>query len=107
MSEIIFIVKEAPEGGYIARALGPSIYTEADSLTELHAMVRDAVRCHFEEDERPKIVRLHFVREGLSEHRHRGRPRRSILELQGLGKELWSDIDAQEYVDEERATWNG
>jgi hypothetical protein len=65
MSEIIFIVEEAAEGGYTARALGPSIYTEADSLGELHDMVRDAVRCHFDEDERPKIVRLHFVREEL------------------------------------------
>ena len=33
--------------------------------------------------------------------------RRSILELQGLGKEIWQDIDAQEYVDRERASWNG
>jgi hypothetical protein len=55
MSEIIFIVEEAAEGGYTARALGPSIYTEADSLAEIHHMVRDAVRCHFDEDERPKI----------------------------------------------------
>ena len=31
----------------------------------------------------------------------------SILELQGLGKEIWQGIDAQEYVDRERATWNG
>ncbi|TEU16529.1 MAG: hypothetical protein E3J21_10505 [Anaerolineales bacterium] len=35
------------------------------------------------------------------------RARRSILELQGLGKEIWQDIDAQEYVDRERASWNG
>jgi hypothetical protein len=65
MSEIIFVVEEAPEGGYTARALGESIYTEADTLTELHEMVRDAVRCHFEEERRPRIVRLHFVREEL------------------------------------------
>lgn len=31
----------------------------------------------------------------------------SILELQGLGKEIWQGIDAQEYVDRERAAWNG
>jgi hypothetical protein len=31
----------------------------------------------------------------------------SILELQGLGKEIWQGIDAQEYVDHERASWNG
>lgn len=35
------------------------------------------------------------------------RTRRSILELQGLGKEIWQGMDAQEYVDQERASWNG
>ena len=63
MNEIIFLVEEAPEGGYTARALGESIFTEADDLEGLHEMVRDAVRCHFEENERPKVIRLHFVKE--------------------------------------------
>ena len=63
MNEVIFVVEEAPEGGYTARALGASIFTEADTLAELHAQVRDAVQCHFEEGERPKMIRLHFVRE--------------------------------------------
>ncbi|HEX8230637.1 MAG TPA: 2-oxoisovalerate dehydrogenase [Chloroflexia bacterium] len=63
MSEIIFLVEEAQEGGYVARALGESIFTEADSLQELHEQVRDAVRCHFEEGQQPKLIRLHFVRE--------------------------------------------
>lgn len=63
MSEIIFIVEEAPEGGYTARALGESIFTEADDVTELHARIRDAVQCHFEEGQAPKLVRLHFVRD--------------------------------------------
>jgi hypothetical protein len=62
-SEIIFAVEEAPEGGFIARALGHSIFTEADDLEALRDAVRDAVRCHFEEDERPKVIRLHLVRE--------------------------------------------
>lgn len=61
--EIIFLVEEAPEGGYMARALGHSIFTEGDSLPELHALIKDAVRCHFDEKERPKILRLHHVRE--------------------------------------------
>ena len=61
--EIIFTVEEAHEGGYTARALGESIFTEADDLASLHEMVRDAVHCHFDEDKRPKIIRLHFVRE--------------------------------------------
>jgi hypothetical protein len=63
VSEIIFIVSEPPEGGYAAEALGQSIFTVADTLDELNAMVRDAVICHFEEESRPKIIRLHFVRE--------------------------------------------
>ncbi len=63
MSEIIFLVEEAQEGGYLARALAESIFTEADSLDELHEQVRDAVRCHFDEGQQPKLIRLHFVRE--------------------------------------------
>ena len=65
MNEDIFIVEEAAEGGYTARALGISIFTEADDLRELHAQVRDAVQCHFEDADRPKVIRLHFVREEL------------------------------------------
>lgn len=65
MNEVIFIVEEAPEGGYTARALGVSIFTEAEELRELHAQVRDAVQCHFEEADRPKVIRLHFVRDEL------------------------------------------
>jgi hypothetical protein len=65
MSELIFLVEEAAEGGFTARALGESIFTEADSVAELHARVREAVRCHFDEGKAPKIVRLHFVREEL------------------------------------------
>ena len=60
-SEIIFVVQESPEGGYEARALGHSIFTEADSLEELQLMVRDAVACHFEKEDRPKIIRLQQV----------------------------------------------
>jgi hypothetical protein len=63
VNEIIFVVTEPPEGGYAAEALGHSIFTVADTLAELSEMVRDAVICHFEEADRPKIVRLHFVRE--------------------------------------------
>lgn len=64
MNELIFMVEEAPEGGYTARALRESIFTEADDLPTLHQQVRDAVRCHFEEAQTPKIIRLHFVRKG-------------------------------------------
>jgi hypothetical protein len=62
-SEVIFAVEEAPEGGLVARALGHSIFTEADDLDALRAAVRDAVRCHFDDADRPKVIRLHFLRE--------------------------------------------
>ena len=57
-SEIIFSVSESPEGGYEARALGHSIYTQGDTLDELKAMVQDAVRCHFNEGSRSRVIRL-------------------------------------------------
>ncbi len=63
MSELIFVVEEALEGGFTARALGQWIFTEADTLTELPAKVRDAVRCHLEEEKGPKVVSLHQVHE--------------------------------------------
>jgi len=56
--EIIFLVEDAPEGGYIARALGYSILTEADAWEELKQAVRDAVQCHFDEDAQPDLIRL-------------------------------------------------
>ena len=61
--ELIVLVEDAPEGGYTARALGHSIFTEADSIEEPRSNVREAVQCHFEEGQRPNIVRLHFVRD--------------------------------------------
>lgn len=59
--EILFLVEEAPEGGYMARALGYSIFTEADSWDELRTAAQDAVRCHFDPAERPAMVRLYMV----------------------------------------------
>jgi hypothetical protein len=63
MNEIMFAVDEAPEGGWTTRALGESIFTEADDIESLHQQVRDAVHCHFEEGKAPKMIRLHFTRE--------------------------------------------
>lgn len=63
MTELVFVVEEAPEGGYTARAVGESIFTEADDLPQLYDNVRDAVRCHFDEGQGPKLIRLHFVRD--------------------------------------------
>jgi len=63
MSETIFIVEDAPEGGFIARAVGESIFTQAATVDELRDQIRDAVRCHFDEGKMPKLIRMHFVRD--------------------------------------------
>ena len=63
MVEIIFVVEEAPEGGYSACAVGESIFTQAESVAELHDRVRDAIHCHFDPGTAPKLIRLHFVRD--------------------------------------------
>ena len=64
MTEIFFLVEVDPDGGFSARALGESIFTQADDMERLKEMVRDAVRCHFpEEAARPKYIRLHWVRD--------------------------------------------
>ncbi len=61
MTEIHFIVDEAPEGGLVARAMGADIFTEADDIKTLHALARDAVHCHFDEAERPSLIHLHIT----------------------------------------------
>jgi hypothetical protein len=58
MTEIYFIVEDAPEGGYVARAVGSDIFTEAEDLDDLRVQVRDAVQCHFDPSERPSVIRL-------------------------------------------------
>jgi hypothetical protein len=63
--EVPFLVEGADEGGYVARALGYSIFTEADSWEELKEAVRDAVQCHFDEEEQLDLIRLHAVREEI------------------------------------------
>ncbi len=64
MDEIIFVVEESHEGGYIAKALGVSIVTEADTIEELRNAVKEAVHCHFDDtDTMPRMIRLHLVRD--------------------------------------------
>ena len=62
-SGIIFAVEESPEGGYEAKALGHAIFTQADSFDDLKEMVRDSVRCHFDDSDRPRVIRLHLVKD--------------------------------------------
>jgi hypothetical protein len=64
-TEILFVVEEAAEGGFVARGIGADIVTEADTLNELRANVREAVECHFDDALLPRLVRLHFVRDEL------------------------------------------
>jgi hypothetical protein len=63
MDEIIFLVEEFPEGGYVARGFGRWIVVERDTWTELKEAVRKVVRNHFRADQRPSSIRLHVVRE--------------------------------------------
>jgi predicted RNase H-like HicB family nuclease len=62
-AEIIFTVEEEPEGGFVAEALGHAIVTQGETMEELRRMVRDAVRCHFDSEEMPRLIRLHQVKE--------------------------------------------
>jgi hypothetical protein len=62
-SEIIFAEEESAEGGFEAPSRGHAIFTQAESMDDLLEMVRDAVRCHFDEGTVPSVIRLHFVRD--------------------------------------------
>jgi hypothetical protein len=63
MTEIDFVAARADEGGYIARAHGASIFTQADTLAGLREAVRAAVQCHYDDGDAPRRIRLHFTRE--------------------------------------------
>ncbi len=64
MTELHFLIQEdETDGGFVAKAVGESITTQAESEAELREAIRDAVACHFEEAAMPKIIRLHFSRE--------------------------------------------
>ncbi len=63
MTELVFTVTEEPDGGFSARAIGQSIFTEADDMESLRRAIRDAVRCHFDPGQEPRTIRLQIVRE--------------------------------------------
>jgi hypothetical protein len=48
-----------------------------------------------------------IISDDFDEPLSEGQVKHSILELEGLGKELWQGMDAQQYVDQERDSWNG
>jgi predicted RNase H-like HicB family nuclease len=65
MSEVLFIVEEALDGGYTAKAQEEGIFTEAETLEGIRSNVKEAVECHFDPDKMPKLIRLHFVKEEI------------------------------------------
>jgi predicted RNase H-like HicB family nuclease len=65
MKELFFLVEEALEGGYTAKAIGESIFAEAESMEELKKEIREAIECHFDADQKPQIVRLHMVKDEM------------------------------------------
>lgn len=62
-NEIIFIVEDSIDGGFEAAAVGYSIFTQAENMDELKRNVVEALNCHFEENEKPSIIRLHYIKE--------------------------------------------
>jgi predicted RNase H-like HicB family nuclease len=65
MKEIIFLIEEAAEGGFVAKALGESIFTEGETLEEVKSNIKEAVECHFDEANLPNLIRLHIVKDEL------------------------------------------
>ena len=65
INEIIFIVNESLDGGYEAKAVGHSIYTQCENYSELKKTLIDAVICHFEKNERPSVIRMHMVKDEI------------------------------------------
>lgn len=63
MNEIIFLNEEALGGGYTAKAIGEDIFTEGHTLEEIKRNIKEAVECHFEDDKRPKLIRLRLIKE--------------------------------------------
>jgi hypothetical protein len=99
VDEITFLVEEAPVGGVTAQALWVSIFAEADDLKSLHEQIRDAVRCHFEEERAPQVVRLHTA-DGREVPLSAG-------PLPGFG--MWADRkdmeDSADWVNKQRDAW--
>ena len=63
--EIVFEVFESPDGGFEVRAVGHSIFTLGNSWDELKFMVKDAVLCHFDDDEMPSEIKIQLVKQEI------------------------------------------
>lgn len=63
MKEIVFEIIQEEDGGYVAEALGESIFTQADSWEELRENVREAVTAFYFDRTAPERIRLHLMRD--------------------------------------------
>jgi hypothetical protein len=63
MNELVFEVTQEADGGFVAEALGESIFTQADSWEELRVNVREAVAAFYFDRPKPARIRLHLVRD--------------------------------------------
>jgi predicted RNase H-like HicB family nuclease len=63
MTELVFLVEQESDGGYVAEAIDEAIVTQGDTWQELRQNVRDAVQGFFFDSEPPASIRLHLVRD--------------------------------------------
>jgi hypothetical protein len=61
MCEVLFLIEAMDDGGFLARAVGQSIYTQADDVGALLHQIMDAVHCHFDEGKAPQRILLQFT----------------------------------------------
>jgi hypothetical protein len=63
--EIYFIIEDSIEGGFEAKAIGYPIYTEGETVSETKENIKDAINCHFDENEKPSIINIRYVKEEI------------------------------------------
>jgi len=61
-NEILFYVEDSIDGGFEAKAVNHSIYTQCEEYDDLPETLRDAVRCHFDEGQMPTLICIHYVK---------------------------------------------
>ncbi|MBB6147058.1 putative RNase H-like HicB family nuclease [Silvibacterium bohemicum] len=65
MHELVFEVAQESDGGYIAEALGESIFTQGDTWNELRENAIEAVKAYYFDRQMPSGIRLHLVRDEM------------------------------------------
>ena len=59
-AEIVFRVRESPDGGYAARTVRFSIFAQGHDWDELKCVMREAALCHLDDGEAPQSIRVHL-----------------------------------------------